>query len=87
MRLSDSASPPPRGLASGRLMRMAGIVGMLVGGSIVAGTATGIYRPLGDHGLGYMVGGLTAAYGLFRYLRGRSAGIESRRSRPSRYER
>jgi hypothetical protein len=53
-------------------MRMAGMFGILVGAAIIVGTATGTFKGGGDKSLGYMVGGLVAAYGLFRYLRGRS---------------
>ena len=59
---------PPRGsLATGKIARVIGLVGILLGLAIIVGTATGAVKTL-DSSVSYLIGGTTAAYGLFRFL-------------------
>jgi hypothetical protein len=64
-------TPPPAGRAgASKQARTVGVFGMIVGFSIIIGTWTGLFKAAGNSSLGYMVGGVTVAYALLRFLRG-----------------
>ena len=63
-----AGSVPPRGSqTTGKIARVIGLAGMLLGIAIIVGTATGAVKTL-DTSVSYLIGGTTTAYGLFRYL-------------------